>query len=379
MKIAVIHNLPPGGMKRALYEQVKRLSRKHALDLYTLSCTDDTFLPLKKFVRKHISEKYDYPAHFPKSVFSIYFKLPKVYQKLAKRINEEKYDVAFVNPCFLTQSPYILKYLKVPTVYQCPEPKREFYEKIPRVSNRISYFLTLPFRLPLKNIDKENARCADRIIVHSQFSKDRTDMIYGVNTDILRLGVDSDFFRVAQRRKDNIVITVGDFSFLKGHDFIIRSLSLIPNDIRPKLLVIGQAGVEKQYFSALARKLSVELQVLENISDQKLLACYQKAKAFVYAPHHEPFGLVALEALSCGLPVISVKDGGISEIITNNRLGILTIRDESDFSQAIYSTIADDKEYDKIIARHNHVKKHWNWEKSVLHLEEYFIKTSLKK
>ena len=59
MKIAVVHNLPSGGQKRALDYQIKLLSRNHKIDLYTPS-----------------DFGYKYPLHFPKSVASIYFSLP---------------------------------------------------------------------------------------------------------------------------------------------------------------------------------------------------------------------------------------------------------------------------------------------------------------
>ena len=88
MKIAVVHNLPAGGMKRALYEQVKRLAKKHTVDIYTLSCSDETFLPLKEFAHRYTIFRYDPPPHFPASVFSIYFKLPKVYKEIAEMINK---------------------------------------------------------------------------------------------------------------------------------------------------------------------------------------------------------------------------------------------------------------------------------------------------
>jgi len=78
MKIAVVHNLPPGGQKRALYEQVKRLSYKHHLDLFTLSSTNEQIFSLLSFVQNHITTPYKQPELFPDSIFSgILFKNKK--------------------------------------------------------------------------------------------------------------------------------------------------------------------------------------------------------------------------------------------------------------------------------------------------------------
>src|SRR3989338_7285652 len=189
MKIAVVHNLRPGGAKRVLYEQVKRLSKNHLIDIYTLTSANDRYFPLNNLVSNYYEIEYSYPEHFPASVISIYWQLPKAYQKMANIINSGSYDLAYIFPCFLTQAPYILRYLKIPSVYFCPEPKREFYEKIPRISNKLSYTLTYPFRFFIKKIDYDNTCKANKVLTLSRYNKTNIDRIYGINSQIIPLGV----------------------------------------------------------------------------------------------------------------------------------------------------------------------------------------------
>ena len=118
MKIAVVHNLRPGGAKRVLYEQVKRLSKNHLIDIYTFTSANDRYFPLNNLVSNYYEIEYAYPEHFPASVISIYWQLPKAYQKMANIINSGSYDLAYIFPCFLTQAPYILRYLKMQKNYQ---------------------------------------------------------------------------------------------------------------------------------------------------------------------------------------------------------------------------------------------------------------------
>lgn len=380
MKIAVVHNLPPGGQKRALYNQVKQLCQRHKLDLFTLSLTDESFLPLEEFVNNHFTAFYKYPSHFPKTLISIYFKLPKVYQKLAEKINQGGYEVAFVNSCYLTQAPYILHFLKIPSLYYCPEPKREFYEEIPRVSNRITYTLTYPFRLPLKAIDKRNARHASRILTNSKYSKERIDEIYGVCSFVNYLGIDVEVFKPKKTKgegraqNDSVVLSVGELSLHKGHDFIIRSLAKIKNDIRPELMIIGHEGVEKNYLEKLAGSLGVNMKVLENISDKKLTNLYNKARVFLFASLQEPFGMVLLEAASCGLPIVAVNEGGVSEIITDELIGELVERDEDKFSSVIEKYLKK-TDFKNIKKRHEFVREKWSWEDSVGELEGHLYES----
>ncbi|MCL4338978.1 glycosyltransferase family 4 protein [Patescibacteria group bacterium] len=372
MKLAIVHNLPAGGQKRALYEQVKRLStRRHLLDLFTLSSTDESFLSLSPFVRKHIKTPYNPPPHFPMSVLSVYTRLPQAYRILAESINDGKYDAVYVNPCYLTQAPYILRFLKTPSLYYCPEPKREFYEKIPRISNLLTYYATYPFRLPIKDIDIRNTKSATRIITNSYYSKAKIDKIYQVKSYINYLGVDNNLFHPAPVKKEKTVLTVGDFSLHKGHDFLIRSLSLIPSEKRPKLVIIGHSGVEKKYLLKLAAQFGVNVEIYGNISDSELVSWYNRARLFVYAPHHEPFGMALLEAAACNLPVVAVDEGGISEALQNYPHAVLTDRDENRFGQEIKFAIETSYLQSSIEAKNGQFLSGWSWDNSVNILEKH--------
>ncbi|EKE14879.1 MAG: glycosyltransferase, partial [uncultured bacterium] len=374
MDIAVVHNLPSGGHKRALFEQMKILAKRHTLDLFTLSSADKSFLDLSQFANRCYEVKYNYPKHFPQSVISIYRDLPKAYRKLADKINLGCYNVIFVNPCFLTQAPYILKYLKAPTVYFCAETRREFYEKIPRQIKRFNYFMTYPFRYPIKLVDRENVKFAGRVIVSSNFAKEKVDEAYGVSSDVNYLGVDINVFKLLNLKKENMVLTVGALNLLKGHDFIINSLSLIPQNLRPKLVIVGCSGVEKNYLMKLALNKKVRLEVKENITDSQLVKLYNEAKLFLFAALREPFGLVLLEAASCGLPILAVNEGGSVEIVSGE-IGVLTKRNEFQFALKIREMLKNKITFEEKIKRHNFVRKNWSWQKSVEKLEFYLDQT----
>lgn len=353
MKIAVVHNLPPGGQKRLLNEQVRLLLPHHEINIYS---------PL--------SEKFIYPPSFPKNIISIYTSLKKANLKIADKINRLNYDIAYVHPCFLTQAPYVLRYLKIPSLYYCPEPKREFYESIPRISNKLSYMATFPFRYPIKWIDQNNTKSATRVITNSFYSKSRIDKIYGISTFVNYPGVDKVKFKKRKVKKKNMVMTVGDLSLLKGHDFIIKSISLIDKKIRPKLLLIGYAGVDADYFLSFAKTMQVDLEIRESVSDSELIRYYNEAKVFLFAGKQEPFGMVLLEAASCGTPILAVKSGGVSEILDTVSSSATLDRDEEKFARALSDLLVQK-------LNRNNLKKDWSWEKSVNELEKNLKEISL--
>jgi glycosyltransferase involved in cell wall biosynthesis len=289
--------------------------------------------------------------------------------ELADLVNTGGYDLAFVQPCYLTQAPYILQYLKIPSLYSCPEPKREFYEKIPRVSNKLTYALTYPFRKPLKRIDFENTIRASKVVTLSKYSQDRLRKVYHIEPLLNYLGVDITLFKPINVSIDNLVITVGSLSLHKGHDFLIRSLGKIDHAIRPTLLIVGPVGVEIKYLLKLSKDYGVNCEIVNNLPDNELVVWLNKAKIFLGGAINEPFGLAILEALSCGTYVLAVGEGGVTEIIENKDLGLLTIRDENEFARKITQILMSKNQTDKNYM-HEYIKKRWSWDISVRNLEK---------
>ena len=141
MKIAVYHNLPSGGGKRALTEMVRALSPRHEVDVYTLSCAEHEFADLRPLVNRHTVFPFE-PDRLFQSPFGrlnqiqrmrTLRRLRQVNRAIAVEIDDAGYDIAFVHNCRFSQSPPILTFLKTPTVYYCGEPLRDFYEPYPRM------------------------------------------------------------------------------------------------------------------------------------------------------------------------------------------------------------------------------------------------------
>ena len=190
--------------------------------------------------------------------------------------------------------------------------------------------------------------------------------------------MDTEKFHPLKLIRENFVLSVGGFNLLKGHDFVIRSLSLIPSKLRPKFVIVGNGGEDELYLRRLARKNDVDLEMHQDVSDEKLLHWYNKARLFAYAPHNEPFGLAPLEATACGLPVVAVNEGGVGEILQNLSSCRLIKRNESQMSKLITQKLNDKYNYSKIEKDIDIIKKKLNWDLSVKKLEKYFQKLCQK-
>lgn len=340
MKIAVFFNLPGGGAKRTLFEQVQYLSKNHTVDVYTLKYANHEFSDLRKIASKYYIYNDKKTNNIFQNVRFLYTELPKIHKKISEDIDKNGYDGVLVHPDLYTQSPYLLKYTKTPTLYYCHEIKREFYENIPRVSKKRSYYLTLPVRIPLKGIDKSNAQSASAVIVNSIKTKNEVQNQYQLDSEVIYPGVNLDIFQKNPKiKKENIVVSVGGFNLLKGHDLVIKSIGNLLAKMRPTLVIVGNGGEDKEYLIQLAKERNVTLTIKENIQDRELCEVYNKAKVLISASQNEPFGLSPLEALSCGTQVISLDGNGVNEVIRKLNHVYIVERNENSVTKKITQVI----------------------------------------
>lgn len=378
MKIAVFHNLPSGGAKRALYGYVDYLDKEgHEVDVFVPATANEQFLPLKNVSRnlevfpvKKTGTGYLYSSlkYVPPIIKSIsLWDLEKTHKQIAEKINSADYDLVFSEQDQFTMTPFFLKYIKKPTVYYCPQPPRNeaILEAISHRKREINLLKRLVFdyadNKDLK-LDKNNISHAKYILTNSYFTRESILRVYGVNSFVSYLGIDTDLFQPQKVTEENLVLSVGSCRPSKGYDFLIRSLALIDPEVRPRLVIVSnfsEPGWE-EYLQNLASSLNVCMDILNLIDDIKLVSLYNKARLVLYAPYLEPFGLVPLEAMSCGTPVVAVKEGGVRETVIHGKTGLHTERDESLFAKATLELLSnDEKRYEMSKNGKKYVKEYW--------------------
>jgi len=398
-KIVVYHNLTSGGSKRELFEFTKRFSRNgNTVHLYGHNEEKNSYLD----VTDCIAETYLYPFDlinkisftlpFLKSIINLIIdllniqKIDNVSKSMARQIDKNNYDFVFVhhNKDYV-QSPFILKYLKTKTFYFCAEPFRKFYEKgifnekqnksskrsLMEVYTTLTNIIDKPCKnyinKKIKAYDHENIKHCDFVITNSYFSRENILAAYGVNAKVVHLGGDTFLAqtKISSIERENAVISVGAINGLKGYEFIVQALGTINENERPMLIIVGNA-TSKVYLSkiqTLADKLKVSLSVHENILDEDLSLLIQKSTLFVYAPFLEPLGLGPLEAMSFGLPIVAVKEGGPRETIVHGKNGYLVDRDPIQFGEKTVSILKDQLLREKLsVGAKESIKSYWNWD-----------------
>ncbi len=162
-------------------------------------------------------------------------------------------------------------------------------------------------------------RGAQRVIVNSQMVKSEIVDLYGYSAekiDIVRNGVPLEQFRfnpeLREKSRDDLKLKPGEVALLlagsgwerKGLQFAIAAMVLCHNQ-KMRLFVAGR-GNQHSYKSK-------RVQFLGELAN--LVPMYSAADIFILPTMYDPFSNACLEALTCGLPVITTRDNGFSEII----------------------------------------------------------------
>lgn len=396
MNIALYHNLPSGGAKRGLYEMVRRLCSRHTVHSFVPSTADQAFCDYSGFVTANtivpfrLSGRFKRPLGRLNNALNLYdlVRLTRVEEKLARKIDAEAFDVVFVFPSQWTQSPSLLRRLKTPTVYYCQESLRHLYEPQWAPGSASSGWRSLvalldPLPKLLDGFVAQNDRLAicsaTRVVVNSRFSASEIERIYDIQPLVAYLGVDIDFFRPLALERDSFVLSVGALLPHKGFDFIIRSLALIPRHRRPRLVIASNAESleERLRLESIALREQVEVTLLSPGWGDGLVRLYNQCQLVVYASHNEPFGLVPLEAMACGTPVVAVREGGPAESILDNETGILTERNEPMFAEAVDRLLEDSTARMRLGSQAiEHVTRSWTWDSVVQRLDQILIDTA---
>ncbi|WP_100372728.1 N-acetyl-alpha-D-glucosaminyl L-malate synthase BshA [Bacillus sp. FJAT-45037] len=121
---------------------------------------------------------------------------------------------------------------------------------------------------------------------------------------------------------DNVLIHISNFRPVKRVGDVIKSFALINEQLKSKLLLIGN-GPELAVARELVRELTLEDQVLFLGNQKHIAELLSMSDVKLLLSEKESFGLVALEAMACGVPVIGTKTGGIPEVITDGENGYL--------------------------------------------------------
>lgn len=309
MKICILGHYPSdtssfAGVSRVVYNLSHSLSHKHP----------NVFLIKKKRTR-HYLRKNTFHKEGTLPVYTL------SHMGMAFHLLKKQYDVVNIhNMSSYFIIPFILKKLHL------------IRSKIVFVShglvhmemkeNRYHY----PFRYQL--YQKMSLRYSDKIIAVSESLMEDIHNYYSIDKNkisVVTNAVDDSFFEQCKSPNSIInekyILFVGDITKVKGVDFLLDAIKKVD-------ICLVLVGKKSSYLSELKNIYSDlfnsgKVVVLENLDDEDLKSLYCNSLFFILLSRHEPYGLVVLEAMASGRPVIISDNVGAKEIIEQGKEGFI--------------------------------------------------------
>ncbi|RUO23878.1 glycosyl transferase family 1 [Aliidiomarina minuta] len=150
-------------------------------------------------------------------------------------------------------------------------------------------------------------------------------------------------YKIADEEK--VLVTVSRLGKEKNIDFLIRAMADLPQytKARCKLLIVG-SGVEKKQLQELIVSFDLQDKVLltGGVEPDMIRHYYHLADGFVFASKSETQGMVILEAMSAGLPVVAIRASGIDDVIEHGKNGYKTPENKEIWSRCLARLLDDD-------------------------------------
>ena len=170
----------------------------------------------------------------------------------------------------------------------------------------------------LRRWDVSSAQRVDRFVANSRFVASRVQRLYGREAKVIHPPIELDRFKPcsAAQGRGGYLLAAGALVSYKRFDLAIAACA----QLRRRLVIAG-AGPMERSLRAQADRLQADVEFIMNPDNQRFVQLLAQADALLF-PGVEDFGMIAVEAMACGTPVIALGAGGALDFINPGETGL---------------------------------------------------------
>lgn len=264
---------------------------------------------------KHARTTFIQKLPFAEKKFRSYLPL---FPLAIESLNFSKYDVIISSSHAVTKG--VRKKPNQLHISYCHSPMRyiwdeaETYFEAAKLNSGIKKIIATAILNYLRKWDLKTAQRPDFLIANSKYIAEKLKRIYNRESTVIYPPVDVEKFECVEN-KDDYYFVASRLVPYKRIDLIVEAFAQMPD----KRLVIAGTGPE---LNKLKSNFLVNVEFIGYQDEKSLKELMQKAKAFVFTAE-EDFGIVVVEAMACGTPVIALNKGGTAETVIDGKTGIL--------------------------------------------------------
>jgi glycosyltransferase involved in cell wall biosynthesis len=205
----------------------------------------------------------------------------------------------------------------------------------------------------LKQTVKKMLNSADRVVAQSSDTQNNASYFYNVkrSIDIVPLGIKPNGFANKTRndlnlKEDNIIFTtIGRLIKRKNLEELLEIIGTVKESFPCELLIIGDGPERNNLEQKIsAQNISQNVKLLGRVTEEEKFQYLAASDAYLSTAIHEGFGIVFLEAMECGIPVICYDRGGQIDFLQNGNTGFLVkLGDKNTFISRIFELLNNRK------------------------------------
>ncbi|HEU4715379.1 MAG TPA: glycosyltransferase [Candidatus Saccharimonadales bacterium] len=306
-----------GGAERVVYELHKAFPNA---PIYTAIYDEERVLP--EF--KKLDVRTTWLQKFPKKLRKMYKLFPTLQVKAFRDLDLSEFDIIITssylnaNQVRKTRSGQVL-------ISYCHTPARYYWSHYDEYRKRPGYGkldpiirLLIPLLVPhQRKLDYQAAQNVDVFIANSTETQKRIKRYYGKPATVIHPPVDVDRFEPSRTRGD-YYMTMGRQLPYKRYDLVVAACTKLGVPLK----VFGNGPAHEQLVNIAGPNVSFYTDRFGDASDAELEKALNSAKGWIYAAE-EDFGIVQVEALAAGAPVITYGRAGALDIVQDGESGVL--------------------------------------------------------
>lgn len=225
----------------------------------------------------------------------------------------------------------------------------------------------------------------DAAIAVSKLAAEYLRIFYSGSIKIIPPPIDYEYFSITARKEevgfngdDKIVLFVGRLAPKKGLEFLLYAFRIISRlEENAKLVIVGPTDTPYYfYLKGLIGMLQLEKKVFftGKVSREKLRKLYAAADVFVFPSYGgESFGIVALESMAAGTPIVTTLGGALAKYICRQKIGFLTGLDIKKFALAVVKLLRDPDLRMEMGKNARRFARLFSWERVFRMIEEIYL------
>lgn len=200
----------------------------------------------------------------------------------------------------------------VPHLCYCHSPARYVWsQRDQSAPNALARFGLAAYSERFKKWDHATSQNVTRFIANSSHTAEQIQQHFGRTSEVLHPPLDTDFYTPDPTvAREDFWLVVGALEPYKRTDLAIEAAALA----NKRLIVVGAGSAQRELKRHATRRADSPVEFLGRVSDEMLRDLYRRAELLLF-PQIEDFGIIAAEALACGLPVVARRAGGALDIV----------------------------------------------------------------